>query len=58
MKILASYLEISQKSLLSYFRPVYDVLVRRLGASFMQYCLRPEIGKVEIAVRLYAWTYL
>ncbi|MBJ7220439.1 MULTISPECIES: phosphate starvation-inducible protein PhoH [unclassified Brenneria] len=32
-----------------YFRPVYDVLLRRLGASFMQYCLRPEIGKVEIA---------
>lgn len=32
-----------------YFRPVYDVLVRRLGSSFMQYCLRPEIGKVEIA---------
>jgi phosphate starvation-inducible PhoH-like protein len=34
---------------LLYFRPVYDVLVKRLGASFMQYCLRPEIGKVEIA---------
>lgn len=32
-----------------YFRPVYDVLLRRLGASFLQYCLRPEIGKVEIA---------
>ncbi|MBW7984743.1 phosphate starvation-inducible protein PhoH [Enterobacillus tribolii] len=32
-----------------YFRPVYDVLKRRLGASFLQYCLRPEIGKVEIA---------
>lgn len=32
-----------------YFRPVYDVLVKRLGSSFMQYCLRPEIGKVEIA---------
>ncbi|AFJ47534.1 phosphate starvation-inducible protein PhoH [Shimwellia blattae] len=32
-----------------YFRPVYDVLLRRLGSSFMQYCLRPEIGKVEIA---------
>ncbi|MFC3395224.1 phosphate starvation-inducible protein PhoH [Brenneria rubrifaciens] len=32
-----------------YFRPVYDVLLRRLGASFMQYCLRPEIAKVEIA---------
>ncbi|OAT37952.1 phosphate starvation-inducible protein PhoH [Proteus myxofaciens] len=32
-----------------YFRPVYDVLVKRLGASFLQYCLRPEIGKVEIA---------
>ncbi|MTD77172.1 PhoH family protein, partial [Escherichia coli] len=31
------------------FRPAYDVLVRRLGASFMQYCLRPAIGKVEIA---------
>ncbi|HBP97033.1 MAG TPA: phosphate starvation-inducible protein PhoH, partial [Pantoea agglomerans] len=32
-----------------YFRPVYDILVKRLGASFMQYCLRPEIAKVEIA---------
>ena len=32
-----------------YFRPVYDVLVKRLGSSFMQYCLRPEIGKVEIS---------
>ncbi len=32
-----------------YFRPVYDILKRRLGASFLQYCLRPEIGKVEIA---------
>ncbi len=32
-----------------YFRPVYDVLLKRMGASFLQYCLRPEIGKVEIA---------
>ncbi|CAQ84644.1 MULTISPECIES: phosphate starvation-inducible protein PhoH [Photorhabdus] len=32
-----------------YFRPVYDVLVKRMGGSFLQYCLRPEIGKVEIA---------
>lgn len=32
-----------------YFRPVYEVLIKRLGASFMQYCLRPEIAKVEIA---------
>lgn len=32
-----------------YFRPVYDVLIKRLGSSFMQYCLRPEIAKVEIA---------
>ncbi|WP_272578034.1 MULTISPECIES: phosphate starvation-inducible protein PhoH [unclassified Providencia] len=32
-----------------YFRPVYDVLVKRLGSSFLQYCLRPEIAKVEIA---------
>ncbi|MBC8945430.1 phosphate starvation-inducible protein PhoH [Xenorhabdus indica] len=32
-----------------YFRPVYGVLLKRMGASFLQYCLRPEIGKVEIA---------
>ncbi|MDC9606762.1 phosphate starvation-inducible protein PhoH [Xenorhabdus griffiniae] len=32
-----------------YFRPVYDVLLKRMGTSFLQYCLRPEIGKVEIA---------
>ncbi|PHM54495.1 phosphate starvation-inducible protein PhoH [Xenorhabdus sp. KK7.4] len=32
-----------------YFRPVYEVLLKRMGASFLQYCLRPEIGKVEIA---------
>lgn len=32
-----------------YFRPVYDVLRKRLGAGFLQYCLKPEIGKVEIA---------
>lgn len=48
MKILASYLEISQKSLL-----LFSSGLRRAGpalrASFMQYCLRPEIGKVEIA---------
>ncbi|XNM78735.1 PhoH family protein [Escherichia coli] len=42
-------MEISQKSLLPIFAQVYDVLVRASGASFMQYCLRPEIGKVEIA---------
>lgn len=32
-----------------YFRPVYDVLKQRLGGSFLEYCLKPEIGKVEIA---------
>lgn len=32
-----------------YFRPVYDVLQKRLGASFLEYSLRPEIAKVEIA---------
>lgn len=32
-----------------FFRPVYDILRRRLGGSFLEYCLRPEIGKVEIA---------
>ncbi|WP_446914844.1 PhoH family protein, partial [Klebsiella pneumoniae] len=32
-----------------YFRPVYDVLQKRLGASFLEYCLKPEIAKVEIA---------
>ncbi|WP_454889999.1 phosphate starvation-inducible protein PhoH [Serratia quinivorans] len=32
-----------------YFRPVHEVLKKRLGASFLDYCLKPEIGKVEIA---------
>ena len=34
---------------LPFFRPVYDVLRERLGASFLEYCLKPEVGKVEIA---------
>lgn len=32
-----------------YFRPVYDVLVKRLGSRYLQYCLKPGIDKVEIA---------
>lgn len=32
-----------------FFMPVYEVLRERLGASFLEYCLRPEIGKVIIA---------
>lgn len=32
-----------------YFRPVYDVLQERLGGSFLQYCLKPGVDKVEIA---------
>lgn len=32
-----------------YFRPVYDVLQKRLGASFLEYCLKPQVAKVEIA---------
>ncbi len=32
-----------------YFRPVYDVLLERLGGSFLEYCLRPKIEKVQIA---------
>lgn len=32
-----------------YFRPVYDVLRKRLGGSFLKYCLHPEVLKVEIA---------
>lgn len=32
-----------------YFRPVQDVLQARLGGGFLKYCLKPEIGKVEIA---------
>ncbi len=32
-----------------FFRPVYDVLQKRLGASFLEYCLKPEVAKVEIA---------
>ncbi|PPS58653.1 hypothetical protein CRX72_20470 [Pantoea sp. BRM17] len=35
-----------------YFRPVYDVLVKRLGASFMQYCLRPERREEESVTSL------
>ncbi len=48
MKILASYLEISRKVC-----SLFSSGLRRAGpalrGSFMQYCLRPEIGKVEIA---------
>ncbi|EAA1243000.1 phosphate starvation-inducible protein PhoH [Salmonella enterica subsp. enterica serovar Montevideo] len=32
-----------------FFRPVYDVLQKRLGGSFLEYCLKPEVAKVEIA---------
>ena len=32
-----------------YFRPVYDVLLEQLGGSFLEYCLKPGIEKVEIA---------
>lgn len=32
-----------------YFRPVYDVLLKRLGGGFLQYCLREGVDKVEIA---------
>ncbi|QPX76880.1 PhoH-like phosphate starvation-inducible [Pectobacterium phage vB_ParM-25] len=32
-----------------FFRPVYDVLRKRLGNSFLEYCLKPMIEKVEIA---------
>lgn len=32
-----------------YFRPVQDILEKRLGGSFLQYCLRPDVKKVEIA---------
>ncbi len=32
-----------------FFRPVYDVLKKRLGGSFLEYCLKPEVAKVEIA---------
>lgn len=32
-----------------FFKPVYEVLLERLGASFLEYCLRPEIGKIVIA---------
>ncbi|ANZ50282.1 putative PhoH family protein [Erwinia phage vB_EamM_Phobos] len=32
-----------------YFRPVYDVLSKRLGGQFLRYCLKPGIDKVEIA---------
>lgn len=28
-----------------FFRPVYDVLQKRLGGSFLEYCLKPEVAK-------------
>lgn len=31
-----------------FFRPVYDVLVERLGASFVQHAMKPGIEKIEI----------
>ena len=33
---------------LPFFRPIYDTMRRRMGPSFLQYCLRPEIEKIEI----------
>ncbi|QDH46514.1 putative phosphate starvation-inducible protein [Aeromonas phage LAh_9] len=32
-----------------YFRPVYDVLLKRLGSTYLEYCLKPRVAKVEIA---------
>lgn len=32
-----------------YFRPVQDILLKRLGGTYLQYCLRPGIEKVEIS---------
>ncbi len=46
MKILASYWRYRRK-VCSLFSPGLRRAGPRLGASFMQYCLRPEIGKVE-----------
>lgn len=34
---------------LPYFRPVYDILKKRLGPSFLQYALKYGVEKVEIA---------
>lgn len=39
--------DVSEK-FLPFFRPVYDVLKKRLGASFLQYALKPGIEKVEV----------
>lgn len=36
-----------------FFRPVYDVLKKRMGHGFLQYCLREGIDKVEIAPLAY-----
>lgn len=32
-----------------YFRPVYDVLLEVLGPTYLQYCLKPGIEKIQIA---------
>ncbi len=45
---LASYREISPE-VRSLFPTGLRCAGEKAGASFMQYCLRPEIGKVEIA---------
>ena len=37
------------KKFAPFFRPVYDVLQKRLDGSFLDYCLKPEVAKVEIA---------
>lgn len=38
-----------QEKFMPFFRPVYDVLRKRLGNSHLEYCLKPGVEKVEIA---------
>lgn len=32
-----------------YFRPVYDILLKRLGGGMLNYCMKPGVEKVEVA---------
>lgn len=32
-----------------YFKPIHEILLKRLGGGFLEYCLKPGVEKVEIA---------
>lgn len=32
-----------------YFKPIHEILLKRLGGGFLEYCMKPGVEKVEIA---------